>query len=78
MVTLEKITDPTFEKKISYNGLEKFFLRLIRDERDLPFIWVCLQITFIQLPFAVLLFTNLLTGWYWGGTTDQNRFYRRT
>ena len=67
MVTLEKITDPTFEKKISYNTLEKFFLNLIRDERDLPFIWLCLQITFIQLPFAFLLYTNLLTGWYWGG-----------
>lgn len=66
MVTLDNITDPTFEKKPSYNAVENFFLKFIKDERDLPFVWECLRITFIQIPFAVFLFTDVLSGWQWG------------
>lgn len=66
MVTLTNITDPTFEKKQSYNAIERFFLTFIKDERDLPFVWLCLRITLVQVPFAVLLYTNVLSGWQWG------------
>jgi hypothetical protein len=50
------ITDPTFEAKPSRNALERFFLGLIRDERDLPFIWLALQMTSVLIPAGVALF----------------------
>jgi fatty acid desaturase len=59
------ITDPVFSKSISYNGIDKFLLKYIRDERDLPFIYFTLKIVFLLIPFAFLLFTNLLMGWQW-------------
>src|ERR1043165_4347592 len=50
------ITDPVFKPKSKYNFAEAFFLKFIRDERDLPFIWLMLRITFIIIPIAIFLF----------------------
>lgn len=51
-----KITDPVFTPKANYNAVEKFFLRFIRDERDLPFVWLMLRIFFIVIPISIALF----------------------
>jgi hypothetical protein len=59
------ITDPVFIKPNSYGSLDHFFIKYIRDERDLPFIYFILKIVFLLIPFAVLLFTHILTGWIW-------------
>ena len=58
------ITDPVFEQKRNSN-LDTIFLKYINDERDLPFIYLCIKITFIIIPFAVFLFTSILTGYKW-------------
>ncbi|MCX2481507.1 fatty acid desaturase [Pedobacter sp. MC2016-15] len=63
--TPSNLTDPGFIKPQKYNRLDKFFLRLIRDERDLPFIYFSFNIIFFLIPYALILFSNLLTGWYW-------------
>lgn len=67
MRNLVAIHDPTFHKKTQANSIDRFFLRYIKDERDLPFIYLCLKITFLVIPIAILLFTPLLTGWQWWG-----------
>lgn len=50
------ITDPGFTPKTSYNFFERQALRLIRDERDLPFIKLMARIMFIIIPISVLMF----------------------
>ncbi len=55
------ITDPVFEKKKTLNAIDKVALRYIRDERDLPFIYLCLKICFGVIPFAIILF---IPGWF--------------
>ena len=37
----------------------------IKDERDLPFVHLCIQISLTIIPLAFVLFTNVLTGWIW-------------
>jgi len=64
MRPLPKITDPVFEKR-ALSGMDKFFLKMIRDERDLPFIYLTLKITFVLLPSAILLYSPLLEGFWW-------------
>ena len=65
MRTLTTLTDPQFTKKEKYSSLDQFFLSYIKDERDLPFVYLCLTLTFVMIPFAVILFTSLLSGWMW-------------
>src|SRR6185437_16814363 len=50
------LTDPVFVKKENKNAIDSFFLKYINDERDLPFIHLCLKITFLVVPAAVILF----------------------
>lgn len=65
MRILSQIDDPIFQGSASYSGLDRFFLRFIRDERDLPFIYLCLKITFTLIPSAIVLYSNVLEGWIW-------------
>lgn len=55
MRQLNKITDPTHHAK-SYNFLERFFLKYMKDERDIPFMWLCLKIISTVIPLAVATF----------------------
>lgn len=65
MRVLTTVNDPVFQKKQSSNLIDRIFLPYIRDERDLPFIYLCLKLTFINIPIAILLFTPIFTGWQW-------------
>ena len=40
MKTLGAITDPIFVKPEEYSAVDRFFLKLMRDERDPPFIYL--------------------------------------
>ncbi len=59
-----KITDPVFVKPSHYNFLQTFFLRFIRDERDLPFINLCLKTLLIVIPFSVAMFIPGVFRWW--------------
>lgn len=63
--TPDKFTDPVFSKPENYNRLDKFFIRFIRDERDLPFIYFTIKIVFFLIPYALFLYSHLLVGIYW-------------
>lgn len=66
MKTLGVITDPVYNKEhVKHTKLDRFFLQFIRDERDLPFIYLTIKITFTLIPLAVLLYLPGITGWIW-------------
>ncbi|CCH57284.1 fatty acid desaturase [Fibrisoma limi BUZ 3] len=64
MKALGTIQDPTFVER-PYDRLDRFFLQFIKDERDLPFIYLTLRITISVIPISVLLFMPFVTGWLW-------------
>lgn len=59
-----EISDPTFTPRSRRNLFERFALRFIRDERDLPFVWLSLQMTVVLLPLAALLFWPGVFRWW--------------
>ncbi|MFD2571648.1 fatty acid desaturase family protein [Spirosoma soli] len=64
MKVLGPIQDPVFIEK-SYNQVDQLFLRYIKDERDLPFVYLTIRISLTLIPLSVLLFMPFLTGWAW-------------
>ena len=64
MLVLKDITDPVYKEQ-QFTSADKFFLRFIRDERDLPFIYLTLKITFTILPLGFLLYMPFIHGIWW-------------
>jgi fatty acid desaturase len=50
------LTDPTFQPVEQRGWLARMVLQWINDERDLPFVWLSLGMTFVLIPFAVYLY----------------------
>jgi fatty acid desaturase len=65
MKALAALTDPVFVPKKKYNAFDRFWLRIMNDKRDLPFIYLLAKIHVLVFPVAVLLFTPVLQGWWW-------------
>ncbi|MBS1573695.1 MAG: fatty acid desaturase [Bacteroidetes bacterium] len=65
MRVLPLITDPVYVKPVRYSAIDKFFLKRMRDERDLPFIHLSLYISLTLIPLAVILYLPFVSGWYW-------------
>lgn len=60
------IQDPVFQKRSVFNAIERFFLSLIKDERDLPFVILCIKMTILLVASATLLFVNPYpAAWMW-------------
>ena len=64
MKLLGAIHDPTFTGP-DYNRLDRFFLQYLKDERDLPFVYLSIKISLTVIPLSVLLFVPAITGWVW-------------
>ena len=65
MKSLSIITDPVYNSKKNLSWYDKFWIRIIKDKRDLPFIYLLTTIHITVVPVAILLFTPLLQGWVW-------------
>ncbi len=65
MKKLPPIIDPVFTDDIKYSSFDTFWLKFIRDERDLPFVYLTIRITLILVPLAVLMYLPFVTGWVW-------------
>lgn len=65
MKALTVITDPVYTEPKSFSAYERFWLKYINDKRDLPFIHLLTAIHILVIPTAIILYTPLLTGWYW-------------
>ena len=64
MRVLGPITDPVAgASKLS--SVDRFFAQFIRDERDLPFIYLSLQIFCTIVPTGLLLFSSVIPGYWW-------------
>jgi len=64
MKILAEITDPVSVSKPA-NSLDRFFVSLLRDERDLPFVHLTIKITATLLPLAALLYIPGIPTWIW-------------
>lgn len=49
------LEDPRFDAAQKRSALDAFFLKYIRDERDLPFIYLTLRLTLTVIPAAIYL-----------------------
>lgn len=65
MKTLSTITDPVFDSSKEFSKLDEFFLKFIRDKRDLPFVYLTIKITVTLIPLAVLLYLPSIKGLAW-------------
>ena len=65
MKVLSAITDPQYIPRENYTAYERFWLKFLRDERDLPFVHLLTRIHLIVIPWAFLFFTPLFKGWLW-------------
>jgi hypothetical protein len=65
MKNLPVIIDPVFSDDIKLSNKNNFWLKFINDERDLPFIYLTLKISFTMVPLAVLMYLPFITGWIW-------------
>ena len=57
------ITDPVEVKLTNLNFFDRWVTPLLNDARDLVFIHLALKITFIILPFSILLFVSPDLNW---------------
>ncbi len=74
MIVLGEIKDPVSSGK-AVTSLDRFFASMLRDERDLPFVYLTLKITFTLIPLAVLLYVPSLPGWLWWFAAVLYQFY---
>ena len=64
MLPLGANTDPVFVKPAAYSRFDQALLKLIRDERDLPFVHLTIKITLTLLPLAVICYLPFVNGWW--------------
>ena len=64
MKSFDVITDPD-HVSIPDTAINRFLKSLVRDERDVTFIYVTLGISLTLIPMAVLLYLPFVDGWIW-------------
>ena len=55
MLSVPVNTDPTYTEPTSYSRLDRFFLKLIRDKRDLPFVYLLIRVTVTLIPMGAVI-----------------------
>ncbi|PUZ28972.1 fatty acid desaturase [Chitinophaga parva] len=75
MKSFTHTTDPVFDANRTYTAIDRFLLRFIRDQRDLPFIHLTLKITFTLWPLAILLFIPGLNNVAWWTAAAAYTFF---
>lgn len=65
MVSIPVITDPQGTERTSLKPWEKFSMKLIKDERDLPFVPLIVKISLTMIPIGIILFVPGIPSWLW-------------
>ena len=65
MKAFSLISDSFYTKKEQYNFIERFFVSLIRDERDLPFVKLTAVILLTMIPLGIFLYVPDISAWLW-------------
>ena len=60
------LTDPIHSPEAPRWPWERWVLRLMNDERDLPFVRLCMKLFFLNLPVAALLYVPGVYRWWLG------------
>ncbi len=60
-----QITDPVYEGKGSLTAYDQFLMRFVKDQRDLPFLYLMTSIHLTVVPLAILLYLPLMSGFWW-------------
>jgi fatty acid desaturase len=74
MKNLQTVTDPVYTER-TYSAADRFFLKLIRDKRDLPFIYLTIKITCTLIPLAVLMYLPGLNVWLFAGLAVAYHYF---
>ena len=64
MQLVKPITDPTYQER-EYSSLDKFFIKLIHDKKDLPFVYLTIKISVLMIPVGLLLYMPFVPTWLW-------------
>ena len=56
MRTLSAIADPVFIKR-EFSSLDQFFIKYLKQERDLPFIYLMIKLSFLFITTAIVIFS---------------------
>ncbi|MCX7744843.1 MAG: fatty acid desaturase [Flavobacteriales bacterium] len=56
MQTLQAITDPIYQEDKPLTRLDKFFISLIHDKRNLPFVYLTIQISVVLIALAIIIY----------------------
>lgn len=59
-----EINDPVFNKDKELSALDRFFMKYINDQRDLPFIYLNLGLAAWVITFAAILYTPGMFSWW--------------
>ena len=64
MISTVNITDPVYVEK-TYSGIDRFFLKFLRDKRDLVFVYETIRLTLLMVPLAILIYLPSVPGYIW-------------
>ncbi|HYG17280.1 MAG TPA: fatty acid desaturase [Ohtaekwangia sp.] len=70
-----QLTDPVFSADKKYSAFDRFWIKRIRDERDLPFVYLTLRISLIMIPLGILLYIPGINGLVWWGIAIAYMFF---
>ena len=65
MRSFSGIMDPVYDKSMKYSQIDKFWLKFIRDKRDLPFVYLTIKITVFMMGTGILLFFPMPSLIWW-------------
>jgi fatty acid desaturase len=65
MKAFSLISDSFYTKKEQYSFIERLFVSLIRDERDLPFVKLTAVILLTMIPLGIFLYVPGIPTWLW-------------
>jgi hypothetical protein len=60
------LTDPRHDPEKTHGPIGRWAISFLRDERDLPFLRLMAEHTFVQIPFAIALFVPGVFRWWLG------------
>jgi fatty acid desaturase len=75
MQTLQTITDPVYREDKPLSKLDKFFISLIHDKRDLPFVYLTIRITAVLVPLAIIMYLPGTPTALWWATAAAYFFF---
>ncbi|PUZ27702.1 Fatty acid desaturase [Chitinophaga costaii] len=75
MKSFTHTTDPVYNSAVLPSAMDKLLLKLIRDPRDLPFVYLSIRITFTLWPLAIIMFIPGMNNGMWWTAAIAYQFF---